>query len=131
MSAAGTAEEHLNFGNMSSHPCDSGPLAASSGRPGPNVSRGQRADPAQVRYRDMTPPHFRRAARRHIAEAAAVSAIRSTLEDRTKPTAEVALDLQLEARLYGNEEPSLSRWSRIQALMPASREALNRQVWET
>ena len=52
----------------------------------------------------MTPPHFRRAARRHIAEAAAVSAIRSTLEDRTKPTAEVALDLQLEARLYGNED---------------------------
>ncbi len=52
----------------------------------------------------MTPPHFRRAARRHIAEAAAVPAIRSTLEDRTKPTAEVTLDLQLEARLYGNED---------------------------
>jgi hypothetical protein len=78
--------------------------SASSGRPGPNVSRGQRADPAQIRYRDMTPPHFRRAARRHIAEAAAVSAIPSTLDDRIEPTAEIALDLQLEARLYGNKD---------------------------
>ena len=77
----------------------------------------------------MTPPHFRRGGtspkRRRCQRS------RSTLEDRTKPTVEVTLDLQLEAGCTATKTRSLSRWSHIQALMPASCEALNRQVWET